>query len=134
MQSVTSTLSFTTLIAEQRAYFQSGVTLPLAFRLAQLRKLKALILEHRAEIELALKTDLNKPQLEAYIGEIRPVLQEIDHALKHLKQWLKPQTVGTDLALFPAQAQRYVEPMGVVLIISPWNYPIVIVRSEKGSI
>lgn len=127
MQSVTSTLSFTTLIAEQRAYFQSGVTLALAFRLAQLRRLKALILEHRGEIELALKTDLNKPQLEAYIGEIRPVLQEIDHALKHLKQWLKPQTVGTDLALFPAQAQRYAEPLGVVLIISPWNYPFALV-------
>jgi aldehyde dehydrogenase (NAD+) len=99
--------SFSSLLAEQRAYFQTGVTRPLAFRQAQLGKLKALILEQRAEIEAALAADLGKPPLEAHIGEIRPVLQEIDGALKHLKQWLKPQSVATDLAVFPARAQRF---------------------------
>ncbi|MGL5033766.1 MAG: aldehyde dehydrogenase family protein, partial [Microcystaceae cyanobacterium] len=111
------------LVAQQRAYFQTEMTRSLDFRQGQLAKLKKLIISHQTEIETALKTDLNKSPLDVYLAEIFALIQEIDYALKHLKQWLKPQRVRTNLSVFPSTAAIYPDPLGVVLIISPWNYP-----------
>ena len=110
-------------VRQQRNYFDTGATQSLAFRQQQLQKLRSLVLEHRSEIEAALKADLNKPQFEAAMYEIYPVLQELDYFLKHLKKWLKPQRVKPNLLVFPSIAEIYPDPLGVVLILCPWNYP-----------
>jgi aldehyde dehydrogenase (NAD+) len=111
-----------TLLQQQRQFFNSGKTRDINFRLAQLKALKQAILQHQDAIIAALHADLGKPEFEAYLTEIG-VTQEIDYAIKHLRSWAKPQKVATSLITFPSSAQIRPEPLGVVLIISPWNYP-----------
>ena len=81
-----------------------------------------MIKDHESTIMQALQKDLGKPETEAYIGEIQFLYDEIKHAVKHLKQWMKPRKVGTPLVLQARSEIRY-EPLGTVLVISPWNYP-----------
>ncbi len=108
-------------LSDQRQYFATGATKNLDFRIEQLKKLKAAIKEREPEIIQALNQDLGKPELEAYIE--LAVLQDINEAIKNLKSWAKPKKVKTPLTQFPASAYIQSEPLGVVLIISPWNYP-----------
>ena len=110
------------IVYQQRQFFNSGKTKAIDFRIAQLKRLKQAILDNEAEILAALKADLNKPEFEAYSSEVG-VVRDINYALKHIKAWTKPQRVSTPLELLPGSAQIYPEPLGVVLIISPWNYP-----------
>ncbi|MEM9905626.1 MAG: aldehyde dehydrogenase [Cyanobacteria bacterium P01_D01_bin.44] len=110
-----------TLIQQQRTFFQTGQTKPLEFRLAQLQRLKQAILDHQDAIVEAAKTDLGRPPFEAYF-EIA-TLGEINLALKKLKSWMKPQRVKTSIDQFPASAWVQPDPLGVVLVIGPWNYP-----------
>ncbi|WP_017602634.1 aldehyde dehydrogenase family protein, partial [Nocardiopsis alkaliphila] len=91
---------------------------------AQLRALRRLLVEERPTLEKALQDDLGKPALEAHTTEIGYVINEIDHTLKHLASWLRPKRVTVPMAMAPAKARWVREPLGVVLIISPWNYPI----------
>lgn len=109
-------------VAQQRQFFATGKTKDLDFRRAQLKTLKQAILSQESQILAALKADLQKPELEGYY-EIIATIEEINCALKHLKSWTKPQKVRTSLQQFPAAAWRSPEPLGVVLIIAPWNYP-----------
>lgn len=111
------------LVERARAYFRSEVTLPAEFRLQRLAKLRASIEAHEQQIYDALKADLNKCTHEAYPAELGPVFAEIDHAAEHLKAWMKPQTSGVPLTFFPATGMQVADPLGTVLIISPWNYP-----------
>lgn len=111
------------LISKQREYFATGVTQQLGFRLEQLKLLKSLIQTHQNQIIEALQQDLGKPQFEAYTSEVLIILEEINFALKHLKEWVKPQSAKISLGQFPARGLIYPQPLGVVLIISPWNYP-----------
>jgi aldehyde dehydrogenase (NAD+) len=108
----------------QRQFFATGKTLSLDFRIQQLKILKQAILENEEAIFEVLKTDLNKPQFETYLSEIFVVIQEINYAIKHLSKWMKPRKVPTPIAQFPATCKIYPEPLGVVLIIGAWNYPI----------
>jgi aldehyde dehydrogenase (NAD+) len=110
------------LLNQQRNFFATGQTKDLNFRIDQLKLLKQAILERQTEIMAAVHADLGKPEFEAYLTEIG-VTQEIDHAIKHLRTWAKPQKVSTSITTFPARAEIRPEPLGVVLIISPWNYP-----------
>jgi acyl-CoA reductase-like NAD-dependent aldehyde dehydrogenase len=110
------------IISSQRAFFNTGQTKSIEFRLAQLKALKQAILNHQPAILAALKADLHKPELEAYLTEIG-VLKEINYAIKHLRSWAKPKSAAVPLEQFPAQGRIYPEPLGVVLIIGPWNYP-----------
>ncbi|MEO1123840.1 MAG: aldehyde dehydrogenase [Cyanobacteria bacterium J06635_15] len=110
------------LIAEQRAFFATGKTRSRDFRRTQLLRLQQAIETHEAKITTALQADLGKPAFEAYATEIGPT-KEIRYALKHLKRWMHPQKIPVPMSLQPGTAQRYPEPLGVVLIISPWNYP-----------
>jgi acyl-CoA reductase-like NAD-dependent aldehyde dehydrogenase len=110
------------VIQRQRQFFTSGATQPLRFRLAQLRQLRQVIVQHQDAVLQALQADLGKPNFEAYAAEIG-VLREVDHALKHLKTWMKPRRSTTTIDQFPARAWVVPEPLGVALIISPWNYP-----------
>ena len=123
------------LLRGQRDYFHSGQTKGVAFRLKQLRLLKAGILEHEGEILAALKKDLNKSAFEAYATEVGIVIEEINHVGKRLKNWSKPRRVRTPLSRFPSSGFIYPEPYGVSLIIAPWNYPFQLLISPLvGSI
>lgn len=106
-----------------RTYFESGITRPYHFRKQQLILLQQTIKKYEKEINEALFTDLKKNAEEAYIGETGLIYAEIKLLLKRLKKWMKPQTVGTDMLNFPSASKIYRDPLGVVLIIAPWNYP-----------
>ncbi len=115
--------NITTIVAEQRNFFSLGMTQSLDFRRQQLKKLKQIINEHENEIVEALYKDLGKCEFESYLAEIRTTKEEINYALKHLKKWLKSRYVSTPIEQFPGIAFIQPQPKGVVLIISPWNYP-----------
>ena len=114
------------IIKAQRAYFAKGQTLDVEFRQRQLVKLRQAIKKYEEEILEALKKDLNKPQFEAYGTEIGLVLDEAKFALKHLRGWAKPRRVRTSIINFPSDSRIYPEPYGVALIMSPWNYPVLL--------
>ncbi|MDR3289591.1 MAG: aldehyde dehydrogenase [Peptococcaceae bacterium] len=113
----------TETVRVQKEYFFTGATKELDFRLRQLRHLKQAIRENEDKIGAALKKDLNKSRFEAYETEIGIVLQEISNAEKHLAQWIRPQRVRTPFSNMPGRSYIYAEPYGLVLIMSPWNYP-----------
>jgi aldehyde dehydrogenase (NAD+) len=119
---VVATREIGEIVQQQRQFFNTGNTRAIAFRIQQLKALKQAIADHKAEIIAALKADLNKPEFETYLLEIG-VLLEVDHALRHIQSWVKPRRVNTAIDQFPASAQVCPEPLGVVLIIAPWNYP-----------
>ncbi len=106
-----------------RNYFNSGITKNPSFRINQLEILKKAIIEFLPQIENALKLDLGKSPEEAYLTEIGLVLDEIDYHSRNLKKWMKPGKVSSGIALFPSKSRIIYEPLGVVLIMSPWNYP-----------
>jgi aldehyde dehydrogenase (NAD+) len=116
------------IIAKQRQFFQTGKTKNVTFRIAQLKILKQLVIENKTAIIQALKADLRKPEFESYATEIG-VNKEIDYALKHINTWTKPKKAAVPLDLFPYSAKIYPEPLGVILIISPWNYPFQLIIS-----
>jgi aldehyde dehydrogenase (NAD+) len=107
-----------------RSSFDRGITKPLSWRLAQLRALRRMLTERSADFEDALLADLAKSPTESQIAELGFVVGEIDHTLKHLRRWLRPRRVPVPGALQPARASTVLEPVGVVLIIAPWNYPV----------
>ncbi|MGD8196174.1 aldehyde dehydrogenase family protein [Herbiconiux sp. P18] len=118
------TAPLTPVVPVLRSGFDSGITRSLAWRTDQLRALKRLIVEHSAELEDALFLDLGKNPTEAVLTELNVVTAEIDHTLAHLRRWLRPRRVGVPLGLAPASASTMLEPLGVVLVIAPWNYPV----------
>jgi aldehyde dehydrogenase (NAD+) len=111
-------------LKEQEAYFASGATLSYAFRREQLKKLKDALYRHEEAIYEALGKDLKKNKEEAWVTEIGFTIAEINYAIKHLKKWMQPQRVKTNLLNFPSKSFILSEPLGVVLIIGPWNYPL----------
>lgn len=116
-------MEYRELIHSQRAFFRSGRPAGTAFRRQQLIKLYKWIEKHESDIEDALKKDLCKSRVEAYTTEIGIVKEEIRYAVKHLEMWSRPHAVPTPLTQFPARSVRYPQGYGVVLIMSPWNYP-----------
>ncbi|NLC40858.1 MAG: aldehyde dehydrogenase family protein, partial [Clostridiaceae bacterium] len=106
-----------------RRFFDSDKSRSYEARRHQLLLLQGRIKELTPEIEQALKEDLNNSSFEAYMTEIGLVLDEIRYALKHLKRWMKPRSAKVALTQMPGRVKRYPEPYGVVLIMSPWNYP-----------
>ncbi|HTX71280.1 MAG TPA: aldehyde dehydrogenase family protein [Rectinemataceae bacterium] len=108
---------------EKRAFFDAGSTLDPGFRRAMLGKLKLMLARHEEAILEALAADLGKPRFEAYSSELAILYGEIDEALKHLATWMRPERVKTPLVMMPSRSRVYRSPLGVVLIIGPWNYP-----------
>lgn len=109
---------------ELRKTFRSGRTRPLAWRVAQLRALRALITENEEALAKALRADLGKSSFEAWGTETNLVLGEVEHTLANLALWMKPEKVHTPLVQQPGNCKVHRVPLGVVLIISPWNYPV----------
>ncbi len=116
------------VIQKQRDFFQTGKTKDISFRIEKLKALKQAIVENEQSIIQALQADLHKPELETYIGEIS-VIKEIDYAIKHLHNWLKPKKAKVSVEFFSYSARLYPEPLGVVLIIGAWNYPFNLIIS-----
>ena len=114
------------LLDKQRQYFYSGATLDLDFRISALKRLRASIRKHEDQIHAALKKDLGKSNFESYMCETGLVLSEITHMLKNIRSYVKEQTVPTPLAQFHSHSFRKPSPYGVVLIMSPWNYPFLL--------
>ncbi|HYM93281.1 MAG TPA: aldehyde dehydrogenase [Chitinophagaceae bacterium] len=111
-------------LQDLRRYFESGVTQSYSFRKEQLRKLKRVILDHEKDLYEALHTDLKKSPEESWVTELGMVIAEINAALKGLHRWMRPDRVTTNLLNLPSTSYVMKEPMGVVLIIGPWNYPL----------
>jgi aldehyde dehydrogenase (NAD+) len=109
--------------APMRNYFSSGATRSYSFRKQQLIALKNAVLKYDSEINEALFADLKKSVEEVYATETGLLIAEINTALKDLRKWMKPETVATNLLNLPSSSKIYHEPLGIVLIIAPWNYP-----------
>ncbi len=106
-----------------KSFFSTNQTKSISFRLQQLRNLKEVILKFQPKIEQALWEDLHKSPEEAYLTEISIVLGEINNHIRHLKKWSRPKKVLTPIHLLPSSSRIIYEPLGVALIIAPWNYP-----------
>ncbi|MFD0277391.1 aldehyde dehydrogenase family protein [Kitasatospora sp. NPDC127111] len=112
------------LVARLRATFTTGRSKPLDRRLGQLAALRALLTEQAEVFQQALAEDLGKSAAEAYRTEIGFTINELDHTVAHLEEWLRPKPAGVPEPFRPAEARVVRDPLGVVLIIAPWNYPL----------
>lgn len=113
-------------VQELQARFAAGWTRTVEWRAAQLRGVLRMATEMEAEICDALHADLGKPKTEAHVHEISLVKSSCLFALKNLKKWMKPQKVPAKLMNFPSTARITPEPLGVALVISAWNYPLLL--------
>ncbi len=111
-------------IQNLRAFYKSGETLPYDFRKKQLESFLKTITKYDDEINAALFADLKKSKEEAWATETGLLTGEIKNAIKNLNIWMKPKKVSTGLLTFPSSGKMYRDPLGVVLIIAPWNYPL----------
>lgn len=111
------------LFERQRAHRWTMAATTADERIARLRRLKDAIALRREELAEAIHVDFGKSPVETEITEIHPVLDEINHAIRSLKRWMKPRSVGTPLLLVGTRSEVRPEPRGVVLILAPWNYP-----------
>lgn len=121
--------AISTIVTGLRHGFGQGITKPEPHRRAQLQALRAMLVERAPDFEAALREDLGKSPVESQLTEIGFLVGEIDHALDHLSRWMRPRRVGAPLAVQPATASIVPEPLGLVLIIAPWNYPLMLALS-----
>ena len=111
-------------IRQLKTFFETGATMEYSFRKQALEHLRKVVLQHEDDLMNALYTDLKKNKEESWVTETGFLLAEIRHTLKHLRHWMKPHKVGTNLLNLPSKSYIYKEPLGIVLIIGPWNYPL----------
>lgn len=111
------------LIRTQRAFYETGITREVDFRIKKLKRLQQVIKEYEERIYLALWEDLHKSAYEGYLTEMVMVLQELRYHIRHLRKWVKPVKVATPIHLFGSKSRIIYQPLGMVLIVAPWNYP-----------
>jgi aldehyde dehydrogenase (NAD+) len=104
-------------------YFNTGATQTYAFRLLQLERLKKAVMDSEKILYEALHADLKKTDEDAWATEVGFFLSELNHTIKHLQEWMQPKSVATNLVNMPSTSYTIQEPLGVVCIIAPWNYP-----------
>ena len=119
-------VSVENIVKKQRAFFETHKTKDVNFRIEQLKKLKNAIETREKDISKALEKDLGKSSTESYMAEIGMVLEDLSYAIKHTKKWSKREYHLSPLAQFPSTSFRIAEPYGLVLIMSPWNYPFLL--------
>ena len=119
--------SIRAIVEAQRCFFRTGTTLPVKWRIQQLKRLKAAVLAHEQEFEEALAADLGRSAVEAYLCDIGPIVVEINEMLRGLKRWARPERHFSGLMCFPSIVTKvYKMPYGVSLVISPFNFPILL--------
>ena len=114
------------ILQQQNHFFSSGKTIQAEFRLKQLESLKEAMIRHEADLAAALKEDLGKSRMESYMCEIGLTLSELTWMQKHLRSLMRSKRVSTPAAQFAAKSFRSPSPYGTVLIMSPWNYPVLL--------
>src|SRR3954469_2882878 len=124
-----STPDFSTLVTRHRNYFRTGATRSAGWREGQLTALRAMMTDRAEDFYAALWTDLRRNRTDADLTDVKYLASEADHALAHLRQWMKPVSVSTPLVLQPARVQVQFDPLGVGLIIGTWNYPVMLTLS-----
>ncbi len=116
--------SIPALVADARAAFDRGRTKPLPWRHATLTTLRTLMIEREGKLLDALADDFAKPRTEAWLSELGFTVADIDHTLANLALWARPEKVATPVAFKPGRSEIHRDPLGVVCIIAPWNYPV----------
>jgi aldehyde dehydrogenase (NAD+) len=114
------------MLEKQRKFYKSGATIPVNFRIAQLKKLYNYIKDHEDDINAALKADLGKSSYEGFMCEVGLALSEISYMIRHTKKFAKPKTVLTPISQFHSHSFKQPVPYGNTLIMSPWNYPFLL--------
>jgi aldehyde dehydrogenase (NAD+) len=115
------------IVAAQRRFFRTGTTLPVSWRIKQLKRLKAAVIAHAGEFEDALAADLGRSRVEAYLCDVGPIIVEINEMLRGLRRWARPECHFSGLMCFPSLLTKvYKMPYGVSLVISPFNFPILL--------
>ena len=117
------------IIKNQRDFFNTNTTKSVEYRLQMLQRLKKIINANEEKILSALYNDLSKSKSEAYMSEVAMVYAELDEALKKVREWSRPQRARGTIGTFPAKNYVFSEPYGIVLIMSPWNYPFKLARA-----
>ena len=119
-------MNIESILRMQRQFFDSRQTFDIDTRLQGLRRLREAILAHEEEINAALKEDLGKSASESYMCETGMTLAELSDQIRHLRRRARPRRRMSNLANFPSSARAVFEPYGVVLVMSPWNYPFML--------
>ena len=115
------------IVIEQNRYFRTGETLDIHWRIAQLKALKNAVLSNCTLLQEALAQDLGRSEVEAYLCDVGPVIVEINEILRGLKRWARPEHHFSGLMCFPStRTTVYKMPYGVSLIISPFNFPVLL--------
>ena len=114
------------IVQSQRKFFESGATLPVAYRIDALKKLRKALMDNEDAIARALQEDLGKSSTEGFMCETGLVISEISYLLRHIRSFAKEQTVPTPIVQFYSRSYKKPSPYGVSLIMSPWNYPLLL--------
>ena len=115
------------IVAAQRKFFRTGETLPVKWRIKQLKRLKAAVIAHQNELISALQKDLGRSELEAYLCDIGPIITEVNEMISGLRRWARPEIHFSGLMCWPSIFTKvYKMPYGVTLVISPFNFPILL--------
>lgn len=122
-------MPFTQLINDQKKYFNSQITKDITWRTTQLNNIKRLVIENEQALLQALAEDLAKPYQESWMTELSFITSEVDHTLKNLNKWTSIRRVNSPLVTWPARSYIQPEPLGTVLIIGAWNYPLQLMLS-----
>src|SRR5260221_12353960 len=120
---------FTALVSRHRNYFRTGATRSVEWRERQLIALRAMMTDRAEDFYASLWTDLRRNRTDADMTDVKYMTSEADHALAHIRDWMKPAPVSTPPMLAPSDAQVRLDPLGVVLIIGTWNYPVMLTLS-----